>query len=257
MDEVVRLDRKSFEALAGRTRVRVLKALLERRKTLTELSAQLKFSPSTMKEHMKVLEDAGLVVQVDEGRKWKYYELTKMGERVARPVEIRAIVMLAASLFLLGAALLNMFSAVGPAAMVQGEVQLMSAPSDGAAAGGAAGPDATDDSAEGATGGDRAGFETYSAGSPEEPMAAPMAAEEPAVEGESAWGEEEEAGVPAAYPGTEDAGAEKLAASSGELEPGNWGQETAGLPLLEIAMVLAAAVLAGLALLNARERKAL
>ncbi len=221
MDEVVRLDRKSFEALAGRTRVRVLKALLERRKTLTELSAQLKFSPSTMKEHMRVLEDAGLVVQVDEGRKWKYYELTKMGERVARPVEIRAIVMLAASLFLLGAALLNMFSAVGPAAMVQGEVQLMAAPSDSAAAGGAAAPAAYESDAE-----------AEKLGSAE--------------------------GAAYAAPGEmQETGNRGLETHGGELETGSWGQETAGLPLLEIAMVLAAAVLAGLALLNARERKAL
>lgn len=246
MDEVVKLDRKSFEALAGKTRVRVLKALLERRKTLTELSEQLKFSPSTMKEHMKVLEDAGLVVQVDEGRKWKYYELTKMGERVARPVEIRAIVMLAASLFLLGAALLNMFSAVGPAAMVHGEMQYMAAP-------------AMDASAEEAAGGARAA--EYPVGGPEEPMVAPMAAD--AVEGEAAWDEEADAGAAETYAGTEDMGeavpeaddgAMKSAENEVSYEEEFEAEPAEGLPLLEVAMVLGAALLAAIAVLNAREK---
>ena len=129
MDEVVKLDRKSFEALAGKTRVKALKALLERRKTLTELSEELGLSPSTIKEHMEVLEGAGLVVQVDEGRKWKYYELTRKGENVARPKEVRAIIMLAGSLFILGVALLNLFMAFSlPGVQMEGGMAAAPAP---------------------------------------------------------------------------------------------------------------------------------
>ncbi len=76
MDEKITLDRKSFEALAANTRVQILKSLNQRRKTLSELASQLKLSPSTVKEHMVMLQEAQLVEMKDEGRKWKYYELS-------------------------------------------------------------------------------------------------------------------------------------------------------------------------------------
>ncbi|MEW5996266.1 MAG: winged helix-turn-helix domain-containing protein [Candidatus Micrarchaeota archaeon] len=115
MDESIKLDRRSFEALAGETRVRALKSLLKRRKTLTELSSELGLSPSTMKEHLGVLSGAGLVVQVDEGRKWKYYELTGKGRSIAEPHELRVWIILGLSIIAAGAAVLNMLIAMQPA----------------------------------------------------------------------------------------------------------------------------------------------
>jgi ArsR family transcriptional regulator len=102
MDDVITLDRKSFEALAADSRVRVLKSLAQRRKTLSELSQEIGLSNSTMKEHLDVLVSAGLAVQMDEGRKWKYYELTRKGKGIFVPAhkEVKVLIMLALSVLL-------------------------------------------------------------------------------------------------------------------------------------------------------------
>lgn len=111
MDESIKLDRKSFEALAGQTRVKALKSLLRRRKTLTELSEELQLSPSTMKEHLEVLVDSELVTQIDEGRKWKYYELTRKGKQIAEPHELRVWIILGLSIVAAAAAIFNLLYA--------------------------------------------------------------------------------------------------------------------------------------------------
>ncbi len=97
-DEKITLDRESFKALASDTRVSILKSLDERRKMLTELSKQLGMSPSTVKEHMDNLSKAGLVVQIDDGHKWKYYELTRKGESILNPVDTRIWIILSVSI---------------------------------------------------------------------------------------------------------------------------------------------------------------
>lgn len=122
MEEAVKLDRKSFEALAGETRVKALKSLLRRRKTLTELSRELGLSPSTMKEHLDVLCSAELVVQVDEGRKWKYYELTRKGRSIVEPHELRVWIILGLSIIAAGAAMLNLFAALQAPMGVEGKL---------------------------------------------------------------------------------------------------------------------------------------
>ena len=109
-DDKITLDKKSFEALASDTRVGVLKSLAERQKTLTELAAQFRLSPSTVKEHMQVLEGAGLVVMKDEGRKWKYYELTWNGKNIVQPRELKIWIALGVSAVLLFAALFYFLS---------------------------------------------------------------------------------------------------------------------------------------------------
>jgi len=111
MDESIKLDRKSFEALAGQTRVKALKSLLRRRKTLTELSEELQLSPSTMKEHLDVLVDSELITQVDEGRKWKYYELTRKGKQIAEPHELKVWIILSLSIVAAAAAIFNLLYA--------------------------------------------------------------------------------------------------------------------------------------------------
>jgi len=110
VDEKITLDKKSFEALAADSRVSILKSLAERQKTLTELAAQFHLSPSTVKEHMQVLEGAGLVVMKDEGRKWKYYELTWKGKNIVQPRELKIWIALGVSTVLLFAALFYFFS---------------------------------------------------------------------------------------------------------------------------------------------------
>jgi len=124
-DRIV-LDRKSFEALAVDSRVRLLKALKQRRKTLTELSAELKLSPSSVKEHLEVLEGTDLIRKMDEGHKWKYYELTRKGLGIVTPKELRVFVLLSISLMALLASSFMLSaqggvqSALAPQAMAQG-----------------------------------------------------------------------------------------------------------------------------------------
>ena len=83
-DKII-LDRETFKALAADTRVNILKELMERRKTLSELSRCLCMSVSAVKEHLEVLCSSGLIIQRDEGHKWKYYELTEKGKCVLQP----------------------------------------------------------------------------------------------------------------------------------------------------------------------------
>ncbi|MEK6976292.1 MAG: winged helix-turn-helix domain-containing protein [Candidatus Thermoplasmatota archaeon] len=82
----ITLDAETFKALASATRLMVLKALDERRKTLTELARDLELNKATVHEHLGLLLAAGLVrKRDDEGRKWIYYELTWTGQSILRP----------------------------------------------------------------------------------------------------------------------------------------------------------------------------
>ena len=99
MEDKITLDREAFKTLASKTRVDILKSLDKRRKMLAELSRQFGMSPSTIKEHMDNLSNAGLVVQIDDGHKWKYYELTSKGREIVRPTGSRIMIILGLSLF--------------------------------------------------------------------------------------------------------------------------------------------------------------
>jgi DNA-binding transcriptional ArsR family regulator len=73
------LDKESFEALSFVRRIKILKSLKKRRKTLSEMTQEQKISISGVKEHLEMLEKVGLIEKIDDGHKWKYYELTKKG----------------------------------------------------------------------------------------------------------------------------------------------------------------------------------
>jgi len=85
MEDKVILDEQSFKALSANSRVSILKRLNERRMTLSELSKRLDLKGSTIKEHCTILLNAQLIKKIDEGRKWKYYELTGKGKQVVTP----------------------------------------------------------------------------------------------------------------------------------------------------------------------------
>jgi DNA-binding transcriptional ArsR family regulator len=101
VEDKITLDRESFKTLASKTRVDILKSLGRRRKMLTELSKQFGMSPSTIKEHMDNLSRANLVVQIDDGHKWKYYELTSKGREIVHPTGSRVYIILGISLLAL------------------------------------------------------------------------------------------------------------------------------------------------------------
>jgi len=91
------INKQTLKALSSDTRVGILKSLKSRRMHLSEIAAKLQISPSTAKEHMVYLLSSGLVDLKDEGRKWKYYELTKRGQCVVSPIEIRMVLVLAST----------------------------------------------------------------------------------------------------------------------------------------------------------------
>lgn len=98
MSTEITLDKEVFKALAGDTRIAVLKALLLRRKTQSELAKELKVSAPTVKEHLDILRSAGLVREIDDGHKWKYIELTVKGKALLQPEDKRILVLLGSSL---------------------------------------------------------------------------------------------------------------------------------------------------------------
>ena len=98
-EEKIVLDRSAFRALASDTRVDILKSLDERQKTLTELSHDLNLAVATVKEHIIHLVNSDLIFSKDEGRKWKYYELSDKGKAVLYPERKKIWVLLISILF--------------------------------------------------------------------------------------------------------------------------------------------------------------
>ena len=81
MDDV-ELSQKEFKALASKSRTNILKILQERNFTLSELATKTEMTAPTVKQHTSILVDTGLIELKDEGRKWKYYTLTKKGKQI-------------------------------------------------------------------------------------------------------------------------------------------------------------------------------
>ncbi|MFQ6020888.1 MAG: ArsR/SmtB family transcription factor [Candidatus Aenigmatarchaeota archaeon] len=79
------IDKKTIKALATESRLNILKALAKRRKMPSELSKELGLAPSTIIEHLNILEKADLVERKETGRKWIYYELTEKGINLIKP----------------------------------------------------------------------------------------------------------------------------------------------------------------------------
>lgn len=113
MDSIT-LSGNEFRALASETRVELIKLLQQRNHTLSELSQKTSLAAPTVKQHLSVLETAGLVELFDEGRKWKYYSLTRKGKKILSKEEPKNIlIVLAAGIIGVAATLysfLGMFS---------------------------------------------------------------------------------------------------------------------------------------------------
>jgi DNA-binding transcriptional ArsR family regulator len=97
----ITLDSSTFKALASGTRVKILKTLEKRNHTQSELSAVLKMSIPTIKDHLTAMEQGGLVKRKEEGRKWIYYALTEKAKCVLDPERKRLWIVL--SFFVLSA----------------------------------------------------------------------------------------------------------------------------------------------------------
>jgi DNA-binding transcriptional ArsR family regulator len=84
-----------LKVLSSDTRVKIMKLLSERNHTLTELSKKLGLASPTIKQHLELLQQSNLIEQNDEGRKWKYYSLTRKGKKIIKPEETSVIILLA------------------------------------------------------------------------------------------------------------------------------------------------------------------
>lgn len=94
MPQTISLDKETFKALAGETRVQILKELNERQKTQSELAAKLHLSAPTVNEHLSLLKKAGLVQEIDDGHKWKYFSLSAKGKNILNPGEKQILLVL-------------------------------------------------------------------------------------------------------------------------------------------------------------------
>lgn len=89
MEDKITIDKETLKAIASDTRLNILKSLEKKKKTLSDLSQELKLSNPTIKEHLEVLSKAGLVKKEESLRKWKYYSLTFKGKQLLRPNETK------------------------------------------------------------------------------------------------------------------------------------------------------------------------
>lgn len=119
-DDEVRMDRRTFEALASKTRIEILKALDIRHMTVTEIASYLDMAKSSVHEHLEKMLEVGLVEKEESDRKWTYYRLTNKGRQILHPHEAtKLLLLLGASIlaFVEGIAMLTPLRAPGmPAA---------------------------------------------------------------------------------------------------------------------------------------------
>ncbi len=69
-----------MKVLSSDSRIKILKSLNSRRKTVSELAAEFKLSKSTVHEHLAKLVQENLITKKENGNKWVYYELTSGGK---------------------------------------------------------------------------------------------------------------------------------------------------------------------------------
>lgn len=119
MSAEIRLSSNEFKALASETRAGIIKLLKERNHTLTELSKKLMLAAPTIKQHLGVLEGAELIQEMDEGRKWKYYCLTRKGKNIfSAETPVNVLIVLAVSIFALVGMMYSFLSMLGSQAML-------------------------------------------------------------------------------------------------------------------------------------------
>ncbi|MDD1771397.1 MAG: winged helix-turn-helix domain-containing protein [Methanomassiliicoccales archaeon] len=92
----VELDRVALFALASDTRLELLRALQNDRKTLAQLTEKLNVDKAAVHRHLKKLEEGGLVSKEDD-HGFIYYSLTWKAKNLVSPGERTHVVVLLAS----------------------------------------------------------------------------------------------------------------------------------------------------------------
>ncbi|MFP4654083.1 MAG: winged helix-turn-helix domain-containing protein [Methanohalobium sp.] len=94
----VELDKSSFKALASDTRIEIIKNLNKNNMRVTDLAEKMQLSKPTLIEHLKKLEESGLIDKENRGEKWVYYRLTDKSRNLLEPKsDIRIKILLATS----------------------------------------------------------------------------------------------------------------------------------------------------------------
>lgn len=108
----VQLSSKDFKALSAENRIQILKLLKQQNRNPTELSGKLKISIPSCQKHLDKLVESGLVVRIEDNRKWAYYKLTPKGIALVEPENSRFLLLLATCIVLVFGAFLawNAFS---------------------------------------------------------------------------------------------------------------------------------------------------
>lgn len=102
IDVFMKMDSKLIKLLSSETRITIIKLLEERRHMPSELARKLGKSPSTIVEHLRKLEEYGLVRRICSKNKWVYYELTPEGKKLVDKKDMRIVIPLAlGTLFLI------------------------------------------------------------------------------------------------------------------------------------------------------------
>jgi len=99
-DELV-IDKNIIKALNSSTRIKILKTLNERNKTLAKISRELNLSKPTLLEHLEILSDPKLIAKIERSKSnIVYYTLTHKGRGVLNPSERIKVMLLLMSTIL-------------------------------------------------------------------------------------------------------------------------------------------------------------
>lgn len=108
----IEIDKQTIKALSADARIRILKILHKSRRIAADISKEIGLAPSTVNEHLKVMEESGLVRKNDTGHKWIYYDITEKGKNLIAPkmpISIILTLSLGIGLILFGG--MNLFAA--------------------------------------------------------------------------------------------------------------------------------------------------
>lgn len=100
----------------SKSRVRVLKALKDQRRTASELARELDLNKSTVHGYLQEMVDEDLVERhEDDGRLWVYYTLSERGCQLVQQKQLRLVVDLTTLTGFLGASAIGLYRFLNPA----------------------------------------------------------------------------------------------------------------------------------------------
>jgi len=126
--ERIGLDQPTLKALAGETRVRMLKLLDAKPLTQSDIAQAMKLSTPSVAEHLQALARAGLVAREETSRKWKYYSLTQKSRMLLHPNTTTIWFILGLFLFSAAATVMSAMQYFTPVAQPVAEAKMFAFP---------------------------------------------------------------------------------------------------------------------------------